>query len=249
MIVGPAAGEKTKSPVSKAEADRNVQKIPTKIAGTYKGGELVELRVRGRIAFLLEPTGKIDPRKRWLWDFPFWLAIDDGFGNVTHRHYVEKALAAGFHIAGTAAGCQFVAACDLAVASESATFATPGVEIGLFCTTPAVPLVRAVPAKAAMEMLLTGRTISAAQTLAWGLVNRVVRDEELDEVVAELAGPTVASSPMTVRLGKAAFYGQMALLDERQAYELASEVMTRTMPAAPTPRRAWRHSWRSERRS
>jgi pimeloyl-ACP methyl ester carboxylesterase len=80
------------------------QKIPTKIAGTYKGGELVELRVRDRIAYLIKPTGKVDPQKRWLFVFPFWLAINDGFGNVAHRYYVEKALAAGFHIAGVDVG-------------------------------------------------------------------------------------------------------------------------------------------------
>src|SRR5436309_2822123 len=91
-------------PASKAEADRNVQKIPTKIAGTYKGGELVELRVRGRIAYLIKPTGKVDPQKRWVWDVPFWLAINDGFGNVAHRYYVEQLLAAGFHIAGVDVG-------------------------------------------------------------------------------------------------------------------------------------------------
>jgi hypothetical protein len=89
---------------SRADADRNVQKIPTKIAGTYKGGELVELRVRGRMAYLLKPTGKVDPQKRWVWDYPFWLAINDGFGNVAHRYYVEQLLSAGFHIAGVDVG-------------------------------------------------------------------------------------------------------------------------------------------------
>jgi hypothetical protein len=99
-----AAGDEPKSPVSRADADRNAQKIPTKIAGTYKGGELIELRVRDRTAYVIKPTGKVDPQKRWLWDFPFWLAINDGFGNVAHRYYVEKALAAGFHIAGIDVG-------------------------------------------------------------------------------------------------------------------------------------------------
>ncbi|HEY7425694.1 MAG TPA: hypothetical protein VH682_15800 [Gemmataceae bacterium] len=89
---------------SKADADRKAQKIPTKIAGTLKGGELVELRVRGRIAYLIKPTGKIDPQKRWVWNFPFWLAINDGFGSVAHCYYVEKLLAAGFHVAGVDVG-------------------------------------------------------------------------------------------------------------------------------------------------
>ena len=138
---------------------------------------------------------------------------------------MPQPVIARVHGLATAAGCQLVAACDLAVAADTATFATPGVKIGLFCSTPAVPLVRAVPTKAAMEMLLTGRAVSAAQALAWGLVNRVVPAEKLDEAVAELCGPILAASPMTVRLGKAAFYGQLGL-DERQAYDLAAEVMT-----------------------
>jgi hypothetical protein len=91
-------------PASKADASRNAQKVPTKIAGTYQGGELVELRVRGRLAYLIRPTDKVDPQKRWVWDFPFWLAINDGFGKVAHRYYVERLLAAGFHVAGVDVG-------------------------------------------------------------------------------------------------------------------------------------------------
>jgi enoyl-CoA hydratase/carnithine racemase len=125
----------------------------------------------------------------------------------------------------TAAGCQLVAACDLAVAVDTATFATPGVKIGLFCTTPMVPLVRAVPAKAAMEMLLTGRPVSAQQALAWGLINRAVPAAQLDEAVAEFVDAVRAASPVTVRLGKQAFYDQLAL-DEAEAYLRATEVMT-----------------------
>jgi enoyl-CoA hydratase/carnithine racemase len=125
----------------------------------------------------------------------------------------------------TAAGCQLVAACDLAVAAEPATFATPGVKIGLFCTTPMVPLARAVPAKAAMEMLLTGKPVSAQQALAWGLINRAVPADRLDAAVQELTDAIVASSPATVRLGKEAFYRQLHL-GEPAAYEMATEVMT-----------------------
>ncbi len=125
----------------------------------------------------------------------------------------------------TAAGCQLVAACDLAVCAEEATFATPGVKIGLFCSTPMVPLVRAVPAKAAMEMLLTGKPISARQALAWGLVNRVVPAGQLDDAVREFTDAVVASSPLTVRLGKRAFYRGLEV-DEAEAYRLATEVMT-----------------------
>lgn len=125
----------------------------------------------------------------------------------------------------TAAGCQLVAACDLAVAVDSATFATPGVRIGLFCTTPMVPLVRTIAPRQALEMLLTGRPISAAQALAWGLVNRVVPAGELDTAVADLAAPILASSPLTVRLGKQAFYATLPL-DEADAYTAATAVMT-----------------------
>ncbi len=96
--------DEPRAPAAKSVAQGNVQKVPTKIAGRYSGGELVELRVRDRIAFLIKPTGRVDPQKRWVWDFPFWLAINDGFGNVAHRYYVEKALAAGLHIAGVDVG-------------------------------------------------------------------------------------------------------------------------------------------------
>jgi enoyl-CoA hydratase/carnithine racemase len=124
----------------------------------------------------------------------------------------------------TAAGCQLVAACDLAVAAETAAFATPGVQVGLFCTTPMVPLVRAIPTKPALEMLLTGRPISAQRAWELGLVNRVVPLEELDGAVQEYVDAILASSAMTVRLGKAAFYEQRAL-DEPAAYDVATQVM------------------------
>jgi enoyl-CoA hydratase/carnithine racemase len=123
-----------------------------------------------------------------------------------------------------AAGCQLVAACDLAVAAEGATFATPGVKIGLFCTTPMVPLVRSIPPRAAMEMLLTGAPISAQKALALGLVNRVVPADGLDLVVREWADAIRSASPLTVRIGKAAFHDQLGL-DERSAYERATAVM------------------------
>jgi enoyl-CoA hydratase/carnithine racemase len=111
------------------------------------------------------------------------------------------------------------------VAADTATFATPGVKIGLFCTTPMVPLVRAIPPKAAMEMLLTGRPVSAQQALAWGLINRAVPADQLDDAVKEFTDAITASSPLTVRLGKDAFYDQIAL-DEGTAYFRATEVMT-----------------------
>lgn len=126
----------------------------------------------------------------------------------------------------TAAGCQLAASCDIVVAADSAAFATPGVKIGLFCTTPMVPLVRVVPPRAALEMLLTGKPISAQRAWELGLVNRVVPAEGLDAAVLEYANAIRASSPLTVRLGKAAFY-ELLPLTESAAYERASEVMTR----------------------
>lgn len=125
----------------------------------------------------------------------------------------------------TAAGCQLVAACDLAVAATDARFATPGVKIGLFCTTPMVPLVRSIPAKVAMEMLLTGLPLSAERALAVGLVNRIAPVDQLDAVISEWTAAIVASSPLTLRIGKAAFYDQLAL-DEPEAYRRAVDVMT-----------------------
>ena len=125
----------------------------------------------------------------------------------------------------TAAGCQLVAACDMAVATNEARFATPGVKIGLFCSTPMVPLVRAVPAKVAMEMLLTGAPISAARAVTAGLINRAVPADELDAAVLELTDAIVASSPLTIRLGKRAFYDQLNL-EEPAAYDRATQVMT-----------------------
>ncbi len=125
----------------------------------------------------------------------------------------------------TAAGCQLVAACDLAVASTEATFATPGVRIGLFCSTPMVALTRAIGRKRAMEMLLTGDPIDADTALAWGLVNHVVAPEQLHAETIALARKIAASSSSVVGLGKAAFYAQIDL-DQSQAYDYAKDVMT-----------------------
>lgn len=144
---------------------------------------------------------------------------------------LPQAVIARVHGMATAAGCQLVAAADLAVAAEEAQFATPGVKIGLFCTTPMVPLVRNVAPKLAMEMLLTGQPITARQALAAGLVNRVVPAAELDSTVAELAHAVQATSPLTVRMGKEAFYRQIDM-PEPDAYQLAVDVMTANMLAA-----------------
>lgn len=125
----------------------------------------------------------------------------------------------------TAAGCQLVAACDLAVASTEATFATPGVRIGLFCSTPMVALVRAIGRKRAMEMLLTGESIDARTALEWGLVNRVVAPSDLRDAVLWLARRITESSRSVVALGKRAFYEQIERV-ERDAYAYTKEVMT-----------------------
>jgi enoyl-CoA hydratase/carnithine racemase len=125
----------------------------------------------------------------------------------------------------TAAGCQLVATCDLAIASDQAAFATPGVKIGLFCTTPMVALSRAVGRKRAMEMLLTGKLVDAATAAEWGLVNRVVPAGELESATRELACSIAASSSFTIALGKQAYYAQVDL-DQPKAYAYAKEVMT-----------------------
>jgi len=125
----------------------------------------------------------------------------------------------------TAAGCQLAASCDLAVASEDAGFATPGVKIGLFCTTPMVALTRAIGRKRAMEMLLSGRVVPACEAAAWGLVNRVTPVSELRGAALELARQVSAASPFTVALGKQAFYAQIDL-DQPKAYAYAKEVMS-----------------------
>jgi enoyl-CoA hydratase/carnithine racemase len=139
-------------------------------------------------------------------------------------HRVPQPVIARVHGVATAAGCQLVAACDLAVAAETARFATPGVKIGLFCSTPMVPLSRAVGRKRALEMLLTGEMIDAARARDWGLVNLVVPEDTLEEAVAELAEKVAGSSPLTVAIGKEAFYAQVEL-DEHRAYDLTKSVM------------------------
>ncbi|MBV8581060.1 MAG: enoyl-CoA hydratase [Candidatus Eremiobacteraeota bacterium] len=125
----------------------------------------------------------------------------------------------------TAAGCQLVATCDLAVASSAARFATPGVKIGLFCTTPMVALTRAIGRKHAMEMLLTGEMIDALTAADWGLVNRVVAPEALSDETRALAEKIASSAGFVIGLGKAAFYAQIDL-DQPKAYAYAKEVMS-----------------------
>ncbi len=144
--------------------------------------------------------------------------------------HLPKPVIAQVHGVASAAGCQLVASADLAVAADSARFATPGVDIGLFCSTPMVALSRAVGRKAAMEMLLTGDMVPAVQAQALGLVNRVVPGAELGQATQALARQIASKSPLTVAIGKAAFYRQ-AEMHLGSAYDYASEVMTRNMLA------------------
>src|SRR4051794_34459700 len=137
---------------------------------------------------------------------------------------IPQPVIAQVHGIATAAGCQLVATCDLAVAAETARFATPGVKIGLFCTTPMVALTRNVAPKHAMEMLLTGEPIDAAEAQRIGLINRVVPDAELDAAAADLAATIASKSPAVLAIGKEAFRRQrnLPLVD---AYGYASGVM------------------------
>ena len=141
-------------------------------------------------------------------------------------HDLPQPVIARVHGIATAAGCQLVAACDLAVASSAARFATPGVKIGLFCSTPMVEVARAVGRKRALELLLTGTPIDARTAAEWGLVNRVVAPEELAAATRELADGIAAASGKTVARGKRAFYHQLDV-GLPEAYEYCADVMTR----------------------
>lgn len=143
---------------------------------------------------------------------------------------LSQPVIARVHALATAAGCQLVATCDLAVAAQSSWFATPGVNIGLFCSTPMVALSRNVGRKQAMEMLLIGDRIEAEKALQWGLVNKVVADDELDSAIGEMTANIISKSPLTLAIGKEAYYRQLDLNVE-DAYAYASETMTRNMLA------------------
>lgn len=137
---------------------------------------------------------------------------------------IDQPVIAEVHGVATAAGCQLVATCDLAVAESGARFGTPGVRIGLFCSTPMVPLSRAVGPKRAMQLLLTGDLLDAATALDWGLVNEVVEPSELRSSVQALAERIASASPLTLAIGKRAFHRQVGL-DQHQAYDLTAATM------------------------
>ena len=143
---------------------------------------------------------------------------------------LPQPVIAQVHGMATAAGCQLVASCDLAVAAENAKFATPGVSIGLFCSTPMVAMSRNVPRKIAMDMLLTGEPIDAKTALAHGLISRTASADALETSVTALAQGIAARSPLTLKIGKEAFYKQAEMtLDD--AYEFTAQVMTDNMLA------------------
>jgi enoyl-CoA hydratase/carnithine racemase len=144
---------------------------------------------------------------------------------MTTVQSIDQPVIARVHGVATAAGCQLVASCDLAVAEVGARFATPGVRIGLFCSTPMVPLSRSIGPKRALQMLFTGDLVDAETALAWGLLNDVVEPSALDSTVDALAAKIAEASPLVLAIGKRAFYAQQAL-DQAAAYELASATMT-----------------------
>jgi enoyl-CoA hydratase/carnithine racemase len=140
-------------------------------------------------------------------------------------HAIPQPVIAEVHATATAAGCQLAATCDLVVAAEEARFATPGVRIGLFCSTPMVALSRAVGQKKSMEMLLTGDFISAEEAVTLGLANRVVPADELEAQTRSLADKISEASPLVVGVGKQAFYRQLEM-PTQQAYAYTKEVMS-----------------------
>lgn len=159
-------------------------------------------------------------------DEPF---LSELFGTCTELmetiHDLPEPVIAQVHGIATAAGCQLVAACDLAVAAQGTRFATPGVKIGLFCSTPMVPVTRAVGRKRAMQMLLCGEPIDADTACDWGLINEVVAADELDAAVGRLVAAITRSSAATVAVGKRAFYDQIDR-SEHDAYAHCRVVMT-----------------------
>lgn len=158
--------------------------------------------------------------------------IQDVFQRCSHLMLsltrLPQPVIARAHGIAAAAGCQLVSQCDLAVAADDARFATSGINVGLFCATPSVPLSRNIPRKQAMEMLMTGDFIDAQTALTYGLVNRVVPPQELDAEISKLAQSIIAKTPVAVAAGKKLFYEQLNAGLE-QAYELATEAMVYNM--------------------
>ncbi|MBV8636977.1 MAG: enoyl-CoA hydratase [Candidatus Eremiobacteraeota bacterium] len=150
---------------------------------------------------------------------------------MTRVQSIRQPVIAEVNTVATAAGCQLVATCDLAIASTNARFATPGVRIGLFCSTPMVALSRAIGQKRAMQMLLTGEMINAETALEWGLVNRVVAPDDLRTATLALAAKIAEASGEIVGIGKSAFYRQIDL-DQASAYAYTKDVMVQNAQLA-----------------
>lgn len=165
-------------------------------------------------------------------DYFRWL-FDECVRLMEQMRQLPQPIIARVHGLATAGGCQLVAACDLALAAATARFATSGINIGLFCATPAVPLTRNVGQKQAFEMLFTGDDIDAAAACARGLVNRVVADEQLDAALAAMAASIAAKPPQVVAAGKALFYRQREM-GVTAAYQLAVQVMVGNLQDADT---------------
>ncbi|MEE2764618.1 MAG: enoyl-CoA hydratase [Pseudomonadota bacterium] len=164
-------------------------------------------------------------------DHEFQLALFEQCSKVMQQIVnLPKPVIARVAGVATAAGCQLVASCDLAVAADTARFATPGVNIGLFCSTPMVPLSRNVSRKHAMEMLLTGEMIGAVRAEAIGLINRAVDEQILDETVYRMARTIADKSSHTLKIGKEAFYRQLEL-PLGEAYDFTSQVMAENLQA------------------
>lgn len=143
---------------------------------------------------------------------------------------LPQPVIAKVHGIATAAGCQLVATADLAIATDGTRFGTPGVNIGLFCSTPMVAVSRAIPRKQVMEMLLTGEMIDAETAIQHGLINRAVPEAELDDAVAKMAGRIASKSPLVLKTGKKAFYRQLEM-PLSEAYAYTSKVMVENMQA------------------
>ncbi|MFA5122822.1 enoyl-CoA hydratase [Zavarzinia sp.] len=196
------------------DADRSVKVVVLAAEGPAfcAGHDLKELRAIGRNA---EGLGAIFARCSQL---------------MQRLQSIRQPVIAKVHAMATAAGCQLVATADLAIAAETARFATPGVNIGLFCSTPMVALTRNVGRKQAMEMLLTGEAIDAAAATRFGLINHAVPAAELDAAVTAMARRIASKSPLTLAIGKEAFYAQVER-STAAAYDYAAAVMTRNMLA------------------
>ena len=186
---------------------------------------LLDVLKGGLSAGLIPGALRADPAAHATWGVLFGVSAIAG-----HAKPVFLLWRGGGKGVATAAGCQLVASCDLAIASEQATFATPGVDIGLFCSTPMVALSRNVPRKNAMHMLLTGEPVPADEARAIGLINRVVPHGSERAAAIALAESIAGKSAYTVRIGKEAFYRQ-AELGLADAYAYASQVMTENMMA------------------